>query len=51
MIKKVEVHLIKNYSNNKNSIIKKINTGYKKFYRFDYMLNCKKYLNFIKNNY
>ena len=44
-------HLIKNYSNNKNSIIKKINSGYNKFYRFDYMLNCKKYLNFIKNNY
>ena len=43
--------LIKSYSNRKKSIFTKINIGYKNFYRFDYNLNCKKYLNFINKNY
>ena len=43
--------LINQYNNKKKSIIKKINTGYKNFFRFDYQLNCKKYLDFINKNY
>jgi len=43
--------LISQYNNQKSSIMKKINTGFKNFYRFDYELNCKKYLEFVKNNY
>ena len=43
--------MIKSYSNRKKSISTKIKVGYKNFYRFDYMLNCKKYLNFINKNY
>jgi glycosyltransferase involved in cell wall biosynthesis len=43
--------LIKSYSNRKKNILTKIKIGYKNFYRFDYNLNCKKYLNFINKNY
>ena len=43
--------LIKSYPNRKKSISTKIKVGYKNFYRFDYQLNCKKYLNFINKNY
>jgi glycosyltransferase involved in cell wall biosynthesis len=42
--------LIANYNKRKKIIINKINTGSKKFYRFDYDINCMKYLNFIKHN-
>ena len=42
--------LINNYHNRKKTIINKINTGTKYFNRFDYDLNCKKYLDFIKIN-
>ena len=34
-----------------NYIRKKINYGYKNFSRFDYHLNCKKYLALIKKNF
>ena len=40
--------LINNYYNRKKIIINMINTGTKYFNRFDYYVNCKKYLNFIK---
>jgi len=43
--------LIKTFYKRKFSIRKKINYGYKNFYRFDYILNCKKYLTFIKKNF
>tara|TARA_B110000858_G_scaffold155322_1_gene177365 strand:- start:385 stop:1485 length:1101 start_codon:yes stop_codon:yes gene_type:complete len=43
--------LISQYNNRKKSIIKKINTGYMNFFRFDYQINCKKYLDFINKNY
>jgi len=42
--------LIKNYHKRKNVIKKKILIGIKNFYRFDYELNCKKYLRFVRNN-
>tara|TARA_B100000787_G_scaffold157356_1_gene134071 strand:+ start:196 stop:1278 length:1083 start_codon:yes stop_codon:yes gene_type:complete len=40
--------LINNYYNRKKVIINMINTGTKYFNRFDYHVNCKKYLDFIK---
>ncbi len=43
--------LIKNYKKNKKTILKKIKEGKKNFYRFDYKLNCKKYLNFVNKNF
>ena len=39
--------LIKNYNNNKKIINKKINEGVKRFNRFDYRLNCQKYLDLV----
>ncbi len=42
--------LIKNYHKRKKIIKKKVLIGTKNFYRFDYRLNCNKYLKFIKNN-
>ena len=42
--------LIKNYRNRKKIIKKKISIGIKNFNRFDYSLNCKKYLKFIQDN-
>ena len=42
--------LISNYYKRKKIINKKINVGFKNFYRFDYNLNCKKYLEFVKIN-
>ena len=42
--------LIKNYHKRKKIIKKMISTGTKNFYRFDYRLNCIKFLKFIKNN-
>tara|TARA_B110000971_G_C19983594_1_gene488497 strand:- start:81 stop:1178 length:1098 start_codon:yes stop_codon:yes gene_type:complete len=44
-------NLIKTYYQRKLSIRKKINYGYKNFSRFDYHLNCKKYLALIKKNF
>tara|TARA_B110000259_G_scaffold63881_1_gene75412 strand:- start:1077 stop:2174 length:1098 start_codon:yes stop_codon:yes gene_type:complete len=43
--------LINQYHNGKKSITNKINIGFKNFHRFDYELNCKKYLDFVKRNY
>ena len=43
--------LINQYKIKKKSIKKKINVGTKKFFRFDYYLNCKKYLDFVNKNY
>jgi len=43
--------LINQYHNSKKSITNKINIGFKNFHRFDYELNCKKYLDFVKRNY
>ena len=40
-------HLINNYYRNKKNITKKIKIGVKNFKRFDYQMNCKKYLNFV----
>ena len=40
--------LINNYYNRKKIIINKINMGIKYFDRFDYDVNCKKYLDFTK---
>ena len=42
--------LINIYNKQKKMINKKIKIGYNNFDRFDYQLNCKKYLNFIKKN-
>ena len=44
-------HLINNYYNNKKIISKKINIGSKYLVRFDYKKNCKKYLDFVLNNF
>ena len=44
-------NLINNYYKNRNKIKKKINMGIKNFSRFDYQINCKKYLNFVVNNF
>ena len=41
---------IKNYHQRKKIINKKIIIGYKNFNRFDYELNCKKYLELINKN-
>ena len=43
-------HLIKIYKKQKKIINKKIKIGYNNFGRFDYQLNCKKYLNFVEKN-
>ena len=43
--------LINEYHNRKKSIINMINNGFKNFHRFDYNLNCKKYLDFVIKNY
>ena len=43
--------LINQYNIKKKSIRKKINVGTKNFFRFDYYLNCKKYLDFVNKNY
>ena len=43
--------LIKDYNRNKKTINKKIREGEKKFYRFDYKLNCEKYLGFVNKNF
>jgi len=43
--------LINQYNSQKKSIIRKINIGFKYFFRFDYQLNCKKYLDFVNKNY
>jgi len=42
--------LISNYYKRKKLINRKINIGTKNFYRFDYNLNCKKYLDFVNKN-
>ncbi len=44
-------YLINNYYRNKKNITKKIKIGVKNFKRFDYQMNCKKYLNFVVNNF
>ncbi|MDC1220889.1 glycosyltransferase [bacterium] len=43
--------LINQYHKRKKTIINMINKGFKNFNRFDYELNCKKYLDFVKKNY
>ena len=48
---KMLARYINEYYSNKKKIIKKINYGYSKFYRFDYNLNCKKYYKFILENF
>ena len=42
--------LISNYYKRKKLINRKINIGTINFYRFDYNLNCKKYLDFVNKN-
>ena len=42
--------LINIYNKQKKIINKKIKIGYNNFDRFDYQLNCKKYLNFVEKN-
>tara|TARA_B100000787_G_scaffold169513_1_gene160927 strand:+ start:1695 stop:2792 length:1098 start_codon:yes stop_codon:yes gene_type:complete len=44
-------NLINNYYNNKKIISKKIDVGSKNLVRFDYKRNCKKYLDFVLNNF
>jgi glycosyltransferase involved in cell wall biosynthesis len=44
-------NLILNYSKQKNMIKKKIIFGYNNFDRFDYKINCKKYLDFVNKNF
>lgn len=44
-------YLIGSYHIRKKMIKKMIKTGFKNFNRFDFNLNCKKYLNFINNNF
>ncbi len=44
-------YLINNYKKNRKNISKKINIGLKNFNRFDYKINCKKYLDFVLNNF
>ena len=43
--------LINQYHNRKGLINNKINIGSKNFYRFNYELNCKKYLDFVNKNF
>ena len=43
-------HLIKNYSKNKKKIKKMITIGTNNFKRFDFKINCKKYLDFVNSN-
>jgi glycosyltransferase involved in cell wall biosynthesis len=43
--------LIKEYHNKKKMIANKINIGSKNFHRFNYELNCKKYLDFVNKNF
>jgi glycosyltransferase involved in cell wall biosynthesis len=43
--------LINEYRNKKKLINDKINIGTKNFSRFDYELNCKKYLDFVNKNF
>ena len=43
--------LINQYHNRKKLINNKINIGSKNFYRFNYELNCKKYLDFVNKNF
>ena len=48
---KMLARYINEYYSNKKKIIKKINYGCSKFYRFDYNLNCQKYYKFILENF
>ena len=43
-------YLINNINKRKKIISNKIKAGVKSFYRFDYNLNCKKYLEFVNKN-
>ncbi len=43
--------LINNYYSNRKNNFKKINKGTEYFNRFDYKINCKKYLHFVINNF
>ena len=43
--------LISGYYKNKKRINKMIKTGTDNFYRFDYSVNCLKYLNFVSRNF
>ncbi len=44
-------YLINNYKKRKKTINRKIRIGHNNFYRFDFDLNCKKYLNFVNKNF
>ena len=44
-------YLIKNYNRYKKNINNKIKIGFDNFDRFDYDLNCKKYLDFVNKNF
>ena len=43
--------LINSYYSNRKNNFEKINNGKEYFNRFDYKINCKKYLNFVINNF
>ena len=43
--------IINEYKKRKKIISNKIKCGTKNFYRFDYKLNCEKYLNFVNRNF
>jgi len=43
--------LIENYKKRKKEINKKIKIGYHNFKRFDYYINCKKYLDVVNKNF
>ena len=43
--------LINNYPKRKKLVLNKIKQGTKHFKRFDYKINCEKYLNFVKQNF
>ena len=43
-------NLIKSYNKQKKTINNKIKVGYNNFDRFDYNLNCKKYIDFVDKN-
>ena len=44
-------YLINIYKKQKKTINKKIKIGFNNFHRFDYELNCKKYLDFVNKNF
>ena len=43
--------LIQSFSKRRQSINRKINIGFKNFGRYDYNLNCKKYLQLLRKHF